>query len=238
MGLPTVDDLPQNDIAYECATKQFDFLDRTFDGLTARASTIMGWSALAVAGATYIQARMQTHAVARWVFVLAVFVFSLATFIFAALAFRIRGYRGWPKSRETMADYGRMGAQEARFRLTCDLIEAIEQNESVIGAKRRTVRISIYASFALMLTLLFSVIVSSVLPSPQVSPDTPFHCKERQVTETNGSKQGSSQGLAPPTVTPVVTPTSTPVGREPIRPIGGNPGNRSDIAKSDKGHKR
>ena len=150
MDLPEIVELPENDVAYECATKQFDFLDRAFDGLTARAATLMGWSALAVTGATYLQSRMELHPWARWVFTCAVFASSLMTFVFSALAFRLHDYRGWPKSRETLADYGRMNPEEARFRLTSDLIDAIDNNETVISIKRGHVRMAATSACALM----------------------------------------------------------------------------------------
>ena len=167
----TADKLPENDVAYECAARQFEFLDRVFDGITARAATIMGWTALAVAGASYIQTRMDGHETARLVFAIFVVIPSLVSTILASLTFSLSAIRGWPDTRAVLEDYGNMSPKEARYRLACDLIAAIENNVIVLNSRRRLIKGAILSSSLLLLALIASIMGGLLLPSRSAIAD-------------------------------------------------------------------
>jgi hypothetical protein len=168
----TAEDLPDNDVAYECAAKQFDFLDRVFDGITARAAAVMGWASLALAGAGYIQVRMDGHETARMVFVLAMMIPSIVSIILAALILRRSNISAWPESRAVLEDYGTMSPKEAKFRLTCDLLDAIESNEVVLDARGRLLKVALAFSFVVLLAIISSVLWGLFLPSRPAHVDT------------------------------------------------------------------
>ncbi len=182
------------DVIYDSAVKQFDFVDRLIDGLTARAASVMGWTSIVLTAVMFIQAKLPVGPSVRMAITVTVAALSLASFLLAFLSYKFNYVDGWPRSREMLKKHGSSPPKVTKFWLLSQLIYAIEDNKKVVEKKKRYVNAAIWCSAILIATLLSSTFATFCLSGRDIARDTASNCCRGGTSAEPTGKDGPGAG--------------------------------------------
>lgn len=151
-------------VIYDLAVRQFDFVDRAYDGLTSRAAAMVGWTSFVAAAATFIQDRIHGIAWCHMLFVVLTAILATTALACSLLAYLTGQIQAWPKATLAYEEFAGQPEEVTRLQMLANIEEAIRVNTDSVNAKSRRIRVAIWCLSGLTVTLLLSLFASFLLP--------------------------------------------------------------------------
>jgi hypothetical protein len=156
---------PSLNLAFEMSVRQFDFVDRAYDNLTARSAAMIGWMSFISALAIGIQTRMQGPWWSHALFVFSVSLLAIPALVHAFKAYKTREMEPWPHGRKVYEKYGNKEDHITRAVMLVAVENAIRCNSKYVAEKARHVSVAVRLLYVLSIALLVFLFVSFVLQS-------------------------------------------------------------------------
>jgi len=156
---------PSLHLAFEMSVRQFDFVDRAYDNLTARSAAMIGWMSFISSLAIAIQARIQGPWWSHALFVLSVSVLAIPALVHAFKAYKTKEMEPWPHGRRVYEQYGNKEDHVTRAVLLVAVENAIRRNSQHVADKARHIDDAVRLLYALSILLPVSLFLSFVLQS-------------------------------------------------------------------------